>query len=82
VNALLNVTLERVPPAASAPNDIDQVPQSESLRIAAVDGVWNGQPVTRNDVELTLCTLETDSHWLDAGTFHVIWPAPEPANNE
>jgi hypothetical protein len=78
VNALLEVTLERVAPAAWEATDADQAPHSESLRIVAVDGTWNGQRVTVQDVELSLCTLETDSHWLDAGTFHVLWPNPEP----
>jgi len=77
VNALLDITLERVAPPPSAPSGADQVPQSESLRIAAVDGTWNGRPVSLEDVELTLCTLEDGSHWLDAGTFHVLWPDPE-----
>ena len=77
MNALLEVTLERVAPAAWDETDSDQAPQSESLRVAAADGVWNGQRVTAQDVELSLCTLETDSHWLDAGTFHVMWPSPE-----
>jgi hypothetical protein len=54
--------------------DTDQIPQSESLRIAAVDGLWNGQRVTLNDVELTLCTIEFDTHWLDAATFQILWP--------
>jgi hypothetical protein len=79
VNALLEVTLERVAPAAWGATDADQAPQSESLRIASVDGTWNGQPVAAQDVELSLCTLETESHWLDTGTFHVLWPSPEPA---
>jgi hypothetical protein len=37
-----------------------------------VDGFWNGQRVTDSDVELALCTLEAESHWLDAGTFQLI----------
>ena len=77
VNALLEVTLERVAPVPCPVHDADQAPQSESLRIAAADGLWNGQRVTADDVELALCTLETDSHWLDAGTFQILWPAPE-----
>lgn len=77
VNALLDVTLERVVPALGERSDADQIPQSESLRIAAVGGTWNGRPVTRDDVELALCTLESESHWLDTGTFHVLWPGPE-----
>ena len=77
MNALLEITLERVPPPTWGVTDADQAPQSESLRIAEVNGTWNGQRVTVQDVELSLCTLETDSHWLDAGTFHVLWPSPE-----
>ena len=74
VNALLNVTLERVAPAAAPGDHAEQIPQSESLRLAAVDGVWNGQPVALEDVELSLCTLENETHWLDAGTFQIAWP--------
>ncbi len=74
VNALLELTLQRVGPAPSQADAGEQVPQAESLRINAVNGLWNGQPVTLNDVELALCTLETESHWLDAGTFQVAWP--------
>jgi hypothetical protein len=64
--------LERVGPSVSTTNDAEQVPQAEALRIAALDGFWNGQPVTGSDVELALCTLETESHWLDAGTFQLV----------
>lgn len=74
VNALLELTLERVEPCVTEVNGTEQVPQAESLRIAAVEGLWNGQRVTSEDVELALCTLETESHWLDAGTFQIIWP--------
>ena len=72
VNALLTLTLERVSPPVLATAGAEQVPQAEALRIAAVDGLWNGQRVTGPDVELALCTLETESHWLDAGTFQLI----------
>ena len=78
VNALLNVTLERVAPASATGAGTEQIPQSESLRLVAVEGLWNGQPVTPDDVHLSLCTLETETHWLDAGTFQVVWPAEEP----
>ncbi|MGO8677458.1 MAG: virulence factor SrfB [Limisphaerales bacterium] len=72
VNALLTLTLERVSPSGSAADEAEQVPQAEALRIVAVDGFWNGQRVTGGDVELALCTLEAESHWLDAGTFQII----------
>ena len=72
VNALLTLTLERVLPPVSATDGAEQAPQSEALQIAAVDGLWNGQPVTASDVQLALCTLETESHWLDAGTFQLL----------
>jgi len=78
VNALLNVTLERVAPVPALADGSEQIPQAEALRLALVDGVWNGQRVTLEDVQLSLCTLETETHWLDAGTFHVSWPAEEP----
>jgi hypothetical protein len=78
VNALVDVTLQRVPPTAGGVIGNDQVPQSESLEIAAVDaGVWNNQPIKKDDLDLSLCTLEADSHWLDAGTFQVQWPKPD-----
>jgi len=72
VNALLKLTLERVSPPACGTAEAEQVPRAEALRIAAVEGSWNGQPVTGADVELALCTLETESHWLDAGTFQLL----------
>ena len=78
VNALLNVVLERVAPEPSPGDGAEQIPQAESLRLSSVDGVWNGQRVTLADVRLSLCTLETETHWIDAGTFHVAWPAGEP----
>jgi len=75
VNALLDVTLERVTPAPWQAAGGDQIPQAESLRIASVDGLWNGQRVTLNDIDLSLCTLESDAHWLDAATFQILWPS-------
>jgi hypothetical protein len=78
VNALLEVTVERVTPEPVAAGDSEQAPQSEYLQLTAVSGTWNGRPVTLEDVELMLCTLESENHWLDAGTFHVLWPPEGP----
>jgi len=66
-NATLQVTLRRIP--ATKPGDI------ESLTIANVKGTAGNQAVTKDDVELQLCTLEGDEFWVDTGRFEIIWPA-------
>lgn len=65
-NATLEVTLKRVPP--ENPGDM------EGLAIARVGGKAGDEPVTADDVELQLCTLESDEFWIDAGRFEVNWP--------
>ncbi len=69
----LDVTLRRVLPP---PNSTDgaTAPPAERLEIVKVEGTWNGRPVTKQDVRLALCTLETESHWLDEGRFEVLYP--------
>jgi hypothetical protein len=82
VSARLEVTLRRVLPAPVPDREFSPAALSESVELTAAKAVdhsgceipWSGRLVTANDVELALCTLETDSHWLDAGTFHVLWP--------
>jgi hypothetical protein len=46
----------------------------ESLTIAAVKGTAGEHTVTKDDVELQLCTLEGDDFWVDAGRFEITWP--------
>jgi len=65
-NATLQVTLRRVPP--TQPGDM------ESLAIVNVKGAAGDHQVTKDDVELQLCTLEGDEFWIDAGRFEITWP--------
>ena len=65
-NALLQITLQRVPP--TIPGDI------ESLRISKAEGLLGGHAISLDDVELQLCTLEGDEFWVDTGRFEVVWP--------
>lgn len=65
-NATLQVTLRRVPP--TQPGDM------ESLAIVNVKGTAGEHAVTKDDVELQLCTLEGDEFWVDAGRFEITWP--------
>lgn len=64
-NATLQVTLKRVPP--TQPGDM------ESLAIVNVKGTAGEHTVTKDDVELQLCTLEGDEFWVDAGRFEINW---------
>ena len=66
VNATLNITLNRVLP----PTEGD----TESIEIVKVEGAIQNKPVTLQDVELQLCTLEGDEFWVDSGRFEVTWP--------
>ena len=69
VQAVLTVNLKRVVPKNSDRQD------GESLVIQDVTGEFNGEPVTKNDVELKLCTLaDGQEHWLDTGRFEICWP--------
>jgi len=61
------VTLKRVPP--TQPGDM------ESLAIVAVKGTAGEHTVTKDDVELQLCTLEGDEFWVDTGRFEINWAA-------
>jgi hypothetical protein len=63
--ARLNVTLRRV--QADNPGDI------ESLEIADVEGEVAGKPLSLNDVDLQLCTLEDEEFWIDAARFEINW---------
>ena len=66
VNATLQITLQRIPPVVEG--------ETESLQIVNVDGMVRDQPVTLQDVELQLCTLEGEEFWVDSGRFEVTWP--------
>jgi len=65
-NAALQVTLRRVPPT--------QLGDIESLAIASVKSTAGDHVVTKDDVELQLCTLEGDEFWVDTGRFEIMWP--------
>ena len=65
-NATLHVTLSRVLGAVAD--------ETESLKITAVEGNAGGKPVSLDDVELQLCTLDGDEFWMDNGRFEVVWP--------
>jgi len=47
----------------------------ESLAIVAVKGTAGERTVTKDDVELQLCTLEGDEFWVDTGRFEINWAA-------
>jgi hypothetical protein len=66
VNATLNITLNRVSPLTEG--------DTESIEIVKVEGAVQNKPVTLQDVELQLCTLEGDEFWVDSGRFEVTWP--------
>jgi hypothetical protein len=66
-NATLQVTLKRLPPAL--PGDM------ESLTITKVTGNAGTEIVSKDDVELQLCTLEGEEFWVDAGRFEINWAA-------
>ncbi|MFZ4764426.1 MAG: virulence factor SrfB, partial [Roseimicrobium sp.] len=65
-NATLQVTLRRLPP--TQPGDM------EGLSIVNVKGHAGEHVVTKDDVELQLCTMESDEFWIDAGRFEITWP--------
>jgi len=66
-NATLQVTLRRIPST--------QAGDMESLAIVNVKGTAGDQTITKDDVELQLCTLESDEFWIDAGRFEIAWSA-------
>jgi len=68
-NAIVKVAIRRILP--ENPGDpefleIDQLPGAP--RQAA------GNAPRDQELELRLCTLDTDDYWLDAGRFEVLWP--------
>jgi hypothetical protein len=38
-----------------------------------VEGVFDGQPVFPKDLELRLCTMDSDEYWMEACIFHPEW---------
>ena len=70
VNAMLEVTLRRVSSDAMPTDADDCAASTEYLEIAAVKGSYDNRPVGRNDVELRLCTLDSNEYWMDACIFH------------
>jgi hypothetical protein len=65
LNAFLNVTLRR--------QTRERADQIEGLELVAAEGDIDGKPVSRDDLELQLCTLEGDEFWVDTGRFEVFW---------
>jgi len=68
-NAIVKVALRRVLP--ENPGD------PEFLAVDFLDGEpVQGDANSRNrqQLELRLCTLDTDDYWMDAGRFDVLWP--------
>jgi hypothetical protein len=68
---IIGVTFERH--AAERPGE------TERLKLGGVNGTVNGKPVTLEDVDLQLCTLEGDDFWVDSGRFEVFWPGESNA---
>jgi hypothetical protein len=65
----LKVTLRRVIPVAVNQEDMEP----EYLEISGVSGTYGGRPVEVDDVELKLCTLDTDEYWMEGAIFNVRW---------
>jgi hypothetical protein len=77
VTAMLQVTLRRVVPEEPKPSadaTESRMPAAEHLTIDAVQGVYDGKPVLPADLELCLCTIDSDEYWMDACIFHAEWP--------
>ncbi|MBF8296990.1 MAG: hypothetical protein HW389_3535 [Bacteroidetes bacterium] len=66
----LNVTLRRITVEPSQ----DGHPGQENLEIIGVEGAFNGQSVSLNDVELKLCSMDSEEYWMEKGTFDIEWP--------
>jgi hypothetical protein len=64
----IRVTFERVVPPRDA-EGIDAV--GETLIISSVDAKRGGNAVALEDLELQLCTLDNDDHWIDSSIFHI-----------
>jgi hypothetical protein len=47
--------------------------EPEYLEISGVSGTYGGRPVEVDDVELKLCTLDTDEYWMEGAIFNVRW---------
>lgn len=61
--AAVKVRLKRVPPKSAE--------ESESLELTELQGVRD--PITKDMVELQLCTLQDSSFWMDRAAFKVRW---------
>ncbi len=75
VIAMLQVTLRRVTHVdVKSSSQGEQIPAAEHLEIVAIKGDYDGKPVSPADVELRLCTIDSDEYWIDACIFHAEWP--------
>jgi hypothetical protein len=73
VTVALEVILRRMSPAEPGDNEEQRVP-AEYLEIVEAKGALDGVPVNTNDVELRLCTLDSEDYWMDACIFVPEWP--------
>jgi hypothetical protein len=64
----IRVTFERVVPDAN-PDGIDAV--GETLLLSNVEAKRGGKAVSLDDLELQLCTLDNDDHWIDSSIYHI-----------
>ncbi len=76
VNATLQVSLRRITPkdVDNSGSSGDQILVAEHLEITAVQGDYDDNPVLPTDVELRLCTMDSDEYWMDACIFHPEFP--------
>ncbi len=74
--ATLEVTLRRVaPPTPGEGESLEIIRARGVLEMLDADGRARAIPVTEDDVELKLCTLQQgEQYWLDTGRFEVQWP--------
>ena len=66
----LRVTIRRDIPEAG----LEGHPPVESLQITEVKGSFDGKPVSLSDVELKVCTIDSEDYWIEKGTFDIEWP--------
>jgi hypothetical protein len=65
---IVSATLRRTKVPGEGP-----YPATEILELAAVSGHHKGKPLQLSDLELQMCTLDTDEYWIDAAMFQVEW---------
>lgn len=71
-NAIVRVLVRRVIP--------DELADPESLEVDLLEAEAadaNSQPPKNSELELRLCTLDSDDYWIDAGRYDILWPVTE-----